>query len=83
MRQRQIDREVAAAVGERIRRWREHRGVSQRELARRTVPPTHSETVSRIESGTRQPTITHLYRIADALGVTPGRILDADPGETP
>ncbi len=39
----------------------------------------HRTYVSDIERGARNPTITIVEKFAEALGVTPGYLLDADP----
>lgn len=48
--------------------WREHRGLPQAELARRTG--LHRVHLSKIERGERTPTIETLKKLANALGVT-------------
>ena len=58
---------IAALFGEVLLRHRTHAGISQEELALRAdVDRTF---VSRLERGIRQPTITTLIVIAQALGV--------------
>ena len=52
-------------VGERLRRVREARGVSQRELARRAG--ISNATISQIESNTINPSVGALKRILDAI----------------
>src|SRR5436190_8536938 len=54
-------------VGERLRRLRLERGFSQRELA---APGVSYAYISRIEAGTRQPSVKALRRLAANLGVT-------------
>lgn len=54
-------------VGARLRSLREERGISQRELARRTGVP--NSTISLIESGKSSPSVGALKRILDGLPV--------------
>ena len=56
-------------VGARIKRLREEAGMSQRELADGLDRVT-SAYISRIEAGTRQPSLRALWEIASKLGVT-------------
>src|SRR6476646_9104092 len=54
-------------IGERLKRLRLERGLSQRELA---APGVSYAYISRIEAGTRQPSVKALRRLAAKLGVT-------------
>src|SRR3954462_2849429 len=54
-------------IGERLKRLRLERGLSQRELA---APGVSYAYISRIEVGTRQPSVKALRRLAAKLGVT-------------
>jgi transcriptional regulator with XRE-family HTH domain len=54
-------------VGQRLKRLRLERGLSQRELA---APGVTYAYISRIETGTRQPSVKALRKLAVALGVT-------------
>lgn len=68
-------------IGERLKRLRLERGLSQRELA---APGVSYAYISRIEAGTRQPSVKALRRLAAKLGVTAGYLetgSDLDPGE--
>jgi transcriptional regulator with XRE-family HTH domain/HEPN domain-containing protein len=56
-----------AAVGERIRRAREERGLTQRELA---FPGCSSAYISRIEAGARTPSLQVLRELATRLHVS-------------
>jgi len=56
-------------IGERLKRLRLERGFSQRELA---APGVSYAYISRIEAGTRQPSVKALRRLAAKLGVTAG-----------
>jgi transcriptional regulator with XRE-family HTH domain len=55
------------SIGERLKRLRLERGLSQRELA---APGVSYAYISRIEAGTRQPSVKALRRLAGKLGVT-------------
>ena len=54
-------------VGERLRRLRVERGMSQRELS---APGVSYAYISRIEAGTRQPSVKALRKLAAKLGVS-------------
>ena len=54
-------------IGQRLKRLRLERGLSQRELA---APGVSYAYISRIEAGTRQPSVKALRRLAGKLGVT-------------
>jgi transcriptional regulator with XRE-family HTH domain len=54
-------------IGERLKRLRRDRGFSQRELA---APGVSYAYISRIEAGTRQPSVKALRRLAAKLGVS-------------
>jgi transcriptional regulator with XRE-family HTH domain len=55
-------------VGQRIRRLREERGVSQRDLSE---PGTSYAYISRIEADARNPSEKALRMLATKVGVTP------------
>src|SRR5436305_12187313 len=55
-------------IGERLKRLRLERGMSQRELA---SPGVSYAYISRIEAGTRQPSVKALRRLAAKLEVSP------------
>ena len=60
-----------------IRRLRELRALSQRELAvRASLSVT---TVNRVEGGQRKPMPRTVRKLADALGVTPEELLAEQP----
>ena len=54
-------------IGERLKRLRLDRGLSQRELA---APGVSYAYISRIEAGTRQPSVKALRRLAVKLNVS-------------
>src|ERR671931_2188439 len=56
------------SIGQRLRRLRLERGLSQRDLA---VPGVSYAYISRIEAGTRQPSVKALRKLASKLGVSP------------
>src|SRR5204863_8595475 len=55
------------SIGQRLKRLRLERGMSQRELA---APGVSYAYISRIEAGTRQPSVKALRKLAAKLGVT-------------
>lgn len=66
------------ACGRRIRQLRLERELSQRALAA-NVPGISYAYVSRIEAGTRQPSLQAINRIAAVLGVDPHWIATGQP----
>jgi transcriptional regulator with XRE-family HTH domain len=62
------DRAEKEPTGQRIRRLRLERGLSQRDLAGPGVSSAH---LSRIEAGTRTPSVKALRKLAAKLGVSP------------
>jgi tetratricopeptide (TPR) repeat protein len=60
------EREIES-IGARLRRVRTERGLSQRDVE---VPGVSYSYVSRIEAGTRQPSVKALRHLADKLGVS-------------
>lgn len=62
-------------MGKRLKRLREDRGLSQRELATKGVSYAY---ISRIEAGTRQPSSKALTLLALQLGVSPRLIAWGD-----
>jgi transcriptional regulator with XRE-family HTH domain len=68
-------------IGERLKRLRLERGLSQRELA---APGVSYAYISRIEAGTRQPSVKALRRLAAKLNVSADYLetgSDLDPGD--
>lgn len=57
------------SVGERLRRLRLERGLSQRDLS---SPGVSYAYISRIEAGARRPSVKAIRMLAKKLGVTPG-----------
>jgi transcriptional regulator with XRE-family HTH domain len=62
------DNTSTESIGQRLRRLRTERGLSQRELS---APGVSYAYISRIEAGTRQPSVKALRKLARKLGVTP------------
>ena len=60
-------------IGESIKKHRNDRGMTQRELAEKCGYATG--TIQQYENGKRQPRIEQLSKIAAALGVLPGDLL--------
>lgn len=58
---------LGETIGQRLKRLRLERGLSQRELA---APGVSYAYISRIEAGTRQPSVKALRKLAAKLGVT-------------
>ena len=64
-----------SAFGAAVRDLRERRGLSQEDLGfEADLDRTY---VSGIERGVRNPTLTTIWKLAEALGVTPSRLLKA------
>jgi transcriptional regulator with XRE-family HTH domain len=61
------DQSSGETIGQRLKRLRLDRGMSQRELA---APGVSYAYISRIEAGTRQPSVKALRRLASKLGVS-------------
>lgn len=61
--------------GDNIKRFREAKGMSQDELAKKAGYTSRS-TISCIESGKRDCTQKQILALANALGVSPGELLE-------
>ena len=70
-----------ATVEERnyLKQWRKKAGLTQQELADKVE--TTKSVISLLESEERPLSAKWLRKLADALGTTPGRILDVNPEE--
>ena len=66
--------DILQRLGRNVRRLRSAQGLSQEEFA--DEAGIHRTYVSDIERGARNPTIKIVDRLANALGVAPGRLLD-------
>lgn len=62
-----------AGLGSKLREARERLGLTQEQVAERSG--VHATEVSRIEGGKRDPQVSTLIRLANALGVEPGELL--------
>ena len=67
--------DIKRLVGENVRRYRLAAQLSQEELAARMN--VEQGYISRLEAGTRNPTIVTLSEAADALGIQPAQLLEA------
>jgi len=65
-------------IAEQVRAWRGVRGLSQRALAERAGMPYPM--VARLELGQTDPRLSTLRRLAKALNVTVGELVDGAPG---
>jgi DNA-binding XRE family transcriptional regulator len=66
--------EIKQRVGDRIRRIREDKNMSQQEIA--VLCDFEKSSMSRIEAGRTNPTVTTLYKISSALGVAIKDLVD-------
>ena len=66
--------DIRRVVGENVRRCREAAGLSQEELAARMG--VEQGYVSRLEAGTRNPTIVTIWHAAQSLGVRPAILFE-------
>lgn len=64
----------------RIRDIRKAKGMTLADLAAACSPPTTAQTIGRLETGTRQLSLTWMNRIAAALAVDPASLMRADTG---
>ncbi|MEP2827820.1 helix-turn-helix transcriptional regulator [Parvibaculum sp.] len=69
--------EIRRRLGLNVQRLRRDKGWSQEEFAFECG--LHRTYVSGIERGVRNPTVTILEKIAKALGVSPGTLLENAP----
>lgn len=60
-----------------LRKWREHAGMNQEELAHRAG--TDKSVISLLENGHRRLSDKWLRLLAPILGTQPGHLLDTDP----
>lgn len=65
---------VTVAFGQRLRELRVECSVSQDQLASRTG--IHPTAIGRFERGDREPRLRSILRLAEGLGVRPGRLVD-------
>ena len=69
----------AETIGERLRRLRLERGLSQRDLS---APGVSYAYISRVEADTRHPSVKALRKIANTLGVTVEHLETGKPTPT-
>ena len=69
--------EVAEGPGGNLRRWREFRGLTIAELARKVG--TTGQIITDLETGAAELSAKWLTRLAPALSTQPGRLFDIDP----
>ncbi len=60
-----------------LKSWRLYRGINQEELSLKSGIPRPN--LVALEQGRRECTLPTLYRLAHALGITPGTIVDKFP----
>ena len=66
-----------SALGTNLREARERLGLTQEQVAERCG--VHATEVSRIEAGKRDPQVSTLERLAKAVEMKPGQLLDGLP----
>ncbi|QIG79964.1 helix-turn-helix transcriptional regulator [Sphingosinithalassobacter tenebrarum] len=76
-----FDEDVDRRSGNLLRAWREHRGMTQEQLA--SAVNTTGSVISLLEAGDRKLSPKWLYRLAPALDTTPGYLLDHHPEDLP
>lgn len=64
-------------LGANLREARERLGLTQEQVAERSG--VHATEVSRMEAGKRDPQVSTVERLAKAVKVTPGQLLDRLP----
>ncbi|PLK25654.1 helix-turn-helix domain-containing protein [Novosphingobium sp. TH158] len=67
----------------RIRDIRREKGLTLADVAERCSPPTTAQTIGRLETGTRQLSLTWMNRIALALGVDPELLVRGEESAQP
>jgi transcriptional regulator with XRE-family HTH domain len=72
---------ICLAFGQAVRRIRNSLGLSQEDLADRAH--IHRTYIGGIERGERNPTLTMIYRLAEALGVSPSKLLETEQRQSP
>jgi transcriptional regulator with XRE-family HTH domain len=74
------ERKLAAALSAQLRATRQRRGWTQAVLAERSGVTTHY--VALLETARKLPTLKTLSLLAQALGVSPGKLLDGNSAPT-
>lgn len=67
----------------RIRDIRRQKGLTLADVAGRCTPPTTAQTIGRLETGTRNLSLTWMNRIAAALGVEPELLVRGEESPSP
>lgn len=62
-------------VGERMKRVRERRGLTQGHVARRMAPKIDQPRISKWESGAAQPSLVQVFRYAEICGAAPEELV--------
>lgn len=75
------DQSVPKNFPERLRRLRKAKGYTQEELGR--LADVHNVNLSRYERGLSNPSSVVLKKLAEALGVSVGHLVEGDPNEVP
>lgn len=75
------DQEVSVKFSDRLRRLRKDKGYTQEELGK--LADVHNVNLSRYERGLSNPSAVVLKRIAEALEVSVGHLVEGDPNEVP
>ena len=70
--------EILKKVGKRIKEVRLQKGISQADLVGRMEGNIDATNISRIEAGRTNPTVYTLFRLAEALEVSPKDLLDTE-----
>lgn len=65
-----------ANLGSNLREARKRLGLTQEQVAQRSG--VHTTEVSRIEGGKRDPQVSTVRRLAEAVEVKPGQLLELD-----
>lgn len=68
--------DIVAQFGRNLRAYRKQRGLSQEKLAE--LSGLHRTYISGLELGKRNPSITIVARLAEALEIEPGALLARD-----
>ncbi len=66
----------------RLRQIRKAQGLTLADVANRCSPPTTAVTIGRLETGTRQLTVSWIDRLAEALGVHPRELIADENSQT-
>jgi transcriptional regulator with XRE-family HTH domain len=74
LRRRSTDDSCMGELGTNLREARERLGLTQEQVAERSG--VHATEVSRIEAGKRDPQVSTVKKLAAAVELAPGRLLD-------